>query len=1030
MPFLPSSLGARIIRMITNKSIYKSIALGVLLLDAMGNIFGAELKTLPGHVPPQSKLLAAKSDLVATNELRLVLGVPLRDAAGLEKFLQTITDPRSPEFRHYLTPTEFTARFGPTESDYTAVKNFAKVNGLKITGEHDNRLVLDVSGKVENIQRAFQIKLQRFQHPTEAREFFAPDQDPTVAAALPLADVSGLSNFKMPHPKLVKPKIGSARVVHKSGSAPNGDYLGYDFRKAYVPDTTLTGAGQIVGLLQFDGFYQSDITAYQDAAGLPHIPVESVLIDGFNGIPTTGPNAGNGEVALDIELSMAMAPGLSKVICFSADPSGFQNDILSAMVSSNMVKQFSCSWGWSGGPNITTDNLFKQMAAQGQSFFNASGDSGAFTLPVNSTNAVDNPNEQNAPSSSPYITHVGGTFLNTDNNGVWTSETVWNGGNNFSGPTGSSGGISTYYPIPSWQTGFSMTKNKGSSTQRNIPDVAMVADYIYYYHDNGQADEVAGTSCSAPLWAGFTALINEQAAALGKPSVGLINAAIYAIGKGADYASTFHDVTVGNNTTAWSPTAYFATTNYDLCTGLGTPAGQTLIDELVGAAETLQISPAEGFVVSGVKHGGINPSSSTILIQNNGNFPVTWALQNSNAVNWLKVRPFKGTLAPGDSAQLTVAYTFYTTNLPAGNYTAYLKFTNLMAHSLRTVPFTMQMFPELSVSPAQGFTANGAVGGPFDISTQDFTFTNRSPVSRGWRAIRLANWIDILPSNNGVVAGDFGTANFTVSLNANSIRLPVGEYATSVYVLNQLNQLIQVIPFTVRVGQNIVSNGGFETGDFRGWTLAAADTFVTNSSGFIHSGNRSAMLGQQISPGYLSQILPTTAGQTYQLSLWLANPKSTRSPTPNEFSVLWEGNPIFDQSNLPFTNWMNLRFNVTATANGSSLQLGFRCDPFWIGLDDVTVKPVPPPFLSAIAQKLVAPAGTNVSAVNAGAAVFNFTFAVTAGYNYQIQWKTNLLQPDWSDYGDPIKATNEILNYSDTKTVAFPQKFFRLKLVP
>ena len=120
----------------------------VVLWLGTGNVQGAEIKTLPGHLPPQAKMTAPKGDLPATNELRLALGVPLRDPAGLEKFLQSVADPRSVEFRHFLTPEQFSARFGPTEKDYAAVKQFALANGLKITGEHAGRLVLDVSGPV------------------------------------------------------------------------------------------------------------------------------------------------------------------------------------------------------------------------------------------------------------------------------------------------------------------------------------------------------------------------------------------------------------------------------------------------------------------------------------------------------------------------------------------------------------------------------------------------------------------------------------------------------------------------------------------------------------------------------------------------------------------------------------------------------------------------------------------------------------------------------------------------------------------
>ena len=107
---------------------------------------GAELRSLTGHVPPVVSHLLAKGRLAATNQLRLAIGLPLRDAAGLDAFLARLYDPASPDYRHYLTPEELAARFGPTEQDYQAVREFAQTNGLTVTTTYNNRLVLDVAG--------------------------------------------------------------------------------------------------------------------------------------------------------------------------------------------------------------------------------------------------------------------------------------------------------------------------------------------------------------------------------------------------------------------------------------------------------------------------------------------------------------------------------------------------------------------------------------------------------------------------------------------------------------------------------------------------------------------------------------------------------------------------------------------------------------------------------------------------------------------------------------------------------------------
>jgi subtilase family serine protease len=570
----------------------------VVLLCGIFPALGAELKALPGQVPKILSSLAPNGRLAATNELWLAIGLPLRDRAGLENFVAQVSDPASPNFRQFLTPEELTARFGPTEQDYAAVENFARANGLAVAATHGNRLLLDVTGSVATVEKAFHITLRTYRHPTEARDFFAPDSEPMVDAALPVVNVSGLNNFSSPHSR--RAKRHEQHGASKNGSSPdgNGAIFGNDFRNAYVPGTTLTGAGQSVGLFEWDGSYSNAVAAYAKAAGggRTNIVVQYVLIDGFNGKPTS--YGGEPEVDMDIEMAMAMAPGLSKIVVFEGSPSlNSLMDILNTMAASNSVKSLSCSWGWSAtdAPYTNTDAVFLEMAAQGQSFFNASGDSDAFTVGATSAEGVDNPNFYNAPSSSPYITQAGGTILRMNGTGAsFAAETNWN--DNYSNPNGgywgSSGGVSSYYTIPSWQTNLSMVANKGSTAQRNIPDVAADSENIYEILGKNATpdDDGGGTSSAAPLWAGFMALVNQQLAANGQPSAGFINPAVYAIGKGANYSACFHDITVGNNEWPSSPSQYPAVTGYDLCTGWGSP-NVGLINALAGPLKVSLLIP-------------------------------------------------------------------------------------------------------------------------------------------------------------------------------------------------------------------------------------------------------------------------------------------------------------------------------------------------------------------------------------------------------------------------------------------------------
>jgi hypothetical protein len=124
-----------------------------------------------------------------------------------------------------------------------------------------------------------------------------------------------------------------------------------------------------------------------------------------------------------------------------------------------------------------------------------------------------------------------------------------------------------------------MAANGGSTKMRNIPDVALTADIqMFLIQSNGQAVVVGGTSAAAPLWSGFVALANQQAAANGKPSVGFLNPLLYGIGKGSNYLVDLNDIRSGSNN------GFSAVSGYDLTTGWGSPAGQHLINDLTGTS--------------------------------------------------------------------------------------------------------------------------------------------------------------------------------------------------------------------------------------------------------------------------------------------------------------------------------------------------------------------------------------------------------------------------------------------------------------
>src|SRR5581483_5751878 len=172
---------------------------------------------------------------------------------------------------------------------------FAQHNHLKITGRHQNRLVLDVNGSVADVQHAFNLTLRRFKHPTESRDFYAPDVEPTVVVDLPVVDVIGLNDYILPHPLSVRMESAAGAAVPRSGSGPGGTYRGNDLRTAYLPGVNLTGAGQTLGLVQFDGFYATDIAAYELAAGLPQVRCRRSCWTATTACPPPVPTAAMGK---------------------------------------------------------------------------------------------------------------------------------------------------------------------------------------------------------------------------------------------------------------------------------------------------------------------------------------------------------------------------------------------------------------------------------------------------------------------------------------------------------------------------------------------------------------------------------------------------------------------------------------------------------------------------------------------------------------------------------------------------------------
>ena len=602
--------------------------------------------TLTRHVRPavvngQAQFLGA---MPASQSLRLDVVLPLRNQPELDQLAKDIYDPRSASYRHFLSPSEFSSRFGPTQEDYDAVASYLTANGLRVVGGSREGTDLQVEGPISAIESAFNVRVGIYQHPTESRTFYAPDREPSVNLGINLWHVSGLDNFSTPHAKLANRADGRAVVSHAgTGSGPSGSYYGSDLRAAYYAGTG-TGSGQNVGLFEFLGTDLTDLQTYYTNVGQTY-PASQITLLSTDGTSTTcvyskRHGCDDTEQTLDMTQILGMAPAANLTVFIGSTDTA----ILASMTTHTpLARSISCSWGWTPADPSADNPFFEQMAVQGQNFFAASGDYSTWTAGGNA---------EAWPADNAYVVSVGGTDLVTLGPALsWSSETAW---------SDSGGGPSPdNIPIPYWQqpSGVINSSNRGSTTLRNGPDVAANANFNYFVCADQEACTAnvwGGTSFAAPAWGGYLALVNEAA---GSP-LGFINPAIYSIGASSNYDTNFHDISGGTSGNYW------AVQGYDLVTGWGSPNGATL-------TTTLPSTPAPaGFAIAGsptsvsVSRG--STGTTTIAATTYGGFNGNIGLSATGQPSGVTVSFSSSTISGAGTSKMTIAVG---SNASTGSYT-------------------------------------------------------------------------------------------------------------------------------------------------------------------------------------------------------------------------------------------------------------------------------------------------------------------------------------------------------------------------
>ncbi len=561
---------------------------------------------------------------------QLTIGLMLRTSHPdqQQSLLASLYNKNSPNYHQWLSTGEFMARFAPASSDVAAAESYLKQAGLHLLASPDSTLLL-ASGTTSQVEAAFHTTINDYRL-TDGSVYYGNNSNVQIPANLSSAvlGVFGLSNVNPMHSQDVMDATPNA------GAAPPPPYGGGPFGSGLTPSQIAgiydsapvysklkdKGQGTTLAVFELAGYRSSDISFYEKHYNLRHVPLVNKQVLG-------GATSDNGasEVELDIELQIAMAPGVKSLLVYESPNTelGTLAQYLQ-IAKDNQADSISSSWGIpceffvDSQLTLGENQYFTQMAAQGQSLFAASGDAGAYSCsrvgflpPAGQELQIGDPGDQ------PYNTSVGGTSFRLPGKGAVVFDPGTNPHPTYPGTSaegtwlelctpdsceGSGGGVSRIWAEPDYaanlttgqyfpgvieassQAGSYCGQQPGVLCREN-PDVSLDSDpgtgYSIYCTDPGDSFcavgeftsqpgwvRLGGTSCAAPLWAGIAALYDSFHGA----RLGLANYYLYPFDSTAGYASQFHDITLYTNG------FYPAGPGYDMATGLGTPDIYNLVN--------------------------------------------------------------------------------------------------------------------------------------------------------------------------------------------------------------------------------------------------------------------------------------------------------------------------------------------------------------------------------------------------------------------------------------------------------------------
>jgi kumamolisin len=571
-----------------------SLAIGLSLACALASASADVARVaVPGEPSVAGMTLAAAGTPRPNEVLHINFALKSAKKADLPAFIASQHDPNSPNFRKWLTPVQFGQRFGAPLADVQAVAAYAAAQGFKVTHVWENHLFVAADATVAQVQKAFGVTIAGYERPAdlvakgEPETFYAPSGSVTLPAdvAARVDNVVGLDNLLQLHPKLMRkqsqqgpgvptpvnpPRPPSASPQFSGPMAPADVSTFYGLDAFHNAGTPIDGDGQNIAIVSPTNYNFQNNIDFGNQWGLSGWTVWWVNVDGGSSDPVDGGN--NLEACLDTEMMIGQAPHSTIWVFQFPNNGGDYIDVYNTLSSSSYqgsgtanIQVVSQSWGGGEPTPVSTyrafmndiDTALGQLNAEGVGFYNSSGDTGG--VPI-------------WPSTDPNATAVGGTDNLVDNsNGTYNSEQGW---------SGSGGGNSIYYGLPSWQTGPGVS-NGYNTGMRQVPDISADGGPTPGYWvraDNSSGTpswyQVWGTSASSPLWAVANLLLDQETNnyyGLTQWHSGSLNPELYWIGTNLNaYRSTlpgafvFHDIT-----TAESGSPYPCTDAWDYVTGWG-----------------------------------------------------------------------------------------------------------------------------------------------------------------------------------------------------------------------------------------------------------------------------------------------------------------------------------------------------------------------------------------------------------------------------------------------------------------------------